>query len=72
MHNSRECSPVGRDFLPACRFGEIALNTQIDQKLAVGKKHAQLPQKAIRSEKAEIFSMQEDPVMYIIYLVVGD
>ena len=43
----------------ACRFGEIEGNTQIEQKKAVGKKHTQLPQKAIRSEKAEILSMQE-------------
>ena len=47
----------------ACRFGEIALNTQIEQKQAVGKKHAQLPQKAIRSKKAQILSMQEGPGM---------
>ena len=45
----------------ACRFGEIEGNTQIEQKKAVGKKHAQLPQKAIRSEKAEFLSMQEGP-----------
>ena len=45
----------------AGRFEAIALNTQMEQKKAVGKNYAQLPQKAIRSEKAEILGIQEGP-----------
>ena len=64
----REISHVGQELLLVAS-GEIALNTQIEQTKAAGKTYALLPQKAIRSEKAEILSMKESPGMYIyIYI----